>query len=93
AVHPKHHRPPSCQTHPSTVSGRCRRASAEYCRREPPFLAGEIAARSSRHRIRKMATVLPSHVRSPHHHHHWIRLNSSFHFRPLSASNSAPVRS
>ncbi|PON31380.1 hypothetical protein PanWU01x14_370360 [Parasponia andersonii] len=31
-----------------------------------------------------------SDVRSLHHHYRWIRLDSSFDFRPLSASNSAP---
>ncbi|PON36088.1 hypothetical protein PanWU01x14_331180, partial [Parasponia andersonii] len=65
---------------------RCRRTSVGYCRREPQPFAGEIAARSSRHRI-----GFSSDVRSPHHHHRWIRLDSDFYFRPLSASNSAPV--
>ncbi|PON72508.1 hypothetical protein PanWU01x14_065430 [Parasponia andersonii] len=43
-----------------------------------PPLVGEIAARSSIHHIRKSAAVLPSDIRSPHHHYQVFALSENF---------------
>ncbi|PON53112.1 Wall-associated receptor kinase, C-terminal [Parasponia andersonii] len=90
-VHPSLHRPPPCQTRLSAVTRRRQRTSAGCCCREPPPVAGEIVAGRFHHRNGFSPTVPSSDVRSPCHRHPWIRLGSSFVFRPLSASNSAPI--
>ncbi|PON70382.1 hypothetical protein PanWU01x14_080510, partial [Parasponia andersonii] len=87
-VHPSIHCPPPCQMRPSAVTGRSQRTSAGCCYREPSPVARKFC-----HQNGFSPAVPPSDVRSPCHHHRWIRLDSSFDFRPLSAYNSAPVRS
>ncbi|PON66587.1 hypothetical protein PanWU01x14_108290, partial [Parasponia andersonii] len=76
-----------------TVTGGRQRTSVGYCHHELPPLDGEITTRNHRLPIGFLPAVPPSNVRSPPHHHRLIRLDSNFHFQPLSASNSAPVRS
>ncbi|PON70383.1 hypothetical protein PanWU01x14_080520, partial [Parasponia andersonii] len=80
----------SSEPPPSTVTGRRRQTSAEYCCRESPPVTGEIVVERFRHRNGFSPAVPPFDVRSLCHYHRWIRLDSSFDFRPLSASNSAP---
>ncbi|PON48453.1 hypothetical protein PanWU01x14_237420, partial [Parasponia andersonii] len=72
---------------------RCDQKTPTNQRRVLPLpITGEITAGRSRHQNGFSPVVPPSDVRSPRHHHCWIRLDSSFDFQPLSASNSAPVR-